>query len=410
MHKNKNKVTTNGAKNIPRNKESWRFMYSNIRGMKGKKNSLTEILHDHDPHLYLLTETQLRSNIGMKIDGYSFYSRKREGKVGGGVGILVRNDILNHTAPHISDRNIELMWISLRTKEKCPIMIGVYYGQQESRMGKNEIELEMSLLKEEIVGMSKEGEVLMAMDGNARIGLLGEPISRNGKLLLNVFEETRLTILNSSEICEGKVTRKNTKNASETSAIDFVVANPVMSALVTKMLIDEEGIYKIKGKHETDHNTICLDINMNTIDKVKVIKKTDWNLRASNEKWASFGEELVQRTNTAENILLKTDEPFENRYAKCYKELNTAAMNTIGKTTFKEGGKDKFSDEVKELRKNKKTLRACIRNEKDYIKRQDTLQQYKNIPDEITTMIGEEKREMMKQKLEKIASNKTKTS
>ena len=186
------------------------------------------------------------------------------------------------------------------------------------------------------------------------------------------------------------MTRKNTKNASETSAIDFVVANPVMSALVTKMLIDEEGIYKIKGKHETDHNTICLDINMNNIDKVKVIKKTDWNLRASNEKWASFGEELVQRTKTAENILLKTDEPFENRYAKWYKELNTAAMNTIGKTTFKEGGKDKFSDEVKELRKNKKTLKTCIRNEKDYIKRQDTLQQYKNIQDEIPTKIGEE--------------------
>lgn len=84
-------------------------MYSNIRGMNGKKNSLTEILHESDPQIYLLTETQLRSNAGIKIDGYNFYGRKREGKLGGGVGILVRNDILTKTAPHVSDRSIEMM-------------------------------------------------------------------------------------------------------------------------------------------------------------------------------------------------------------------------------------------------------------------------------------------------------------
>lgn len=165
-------------------------MYTNIRGLNGKRNSLTEILHDNDPQIYLLTETQLRSNAGIKIDGYNFYSRKREGKFGGGVGILVRNDILNKTAPHISDRNIEMMWISLRTKEEHPLMLGVYYGQQES-LSKNEIELEMSLLKEEIHEMSCEGEILIAMDGNGKIGLLGEEHSRNGKLLLYVFAENK---------------------------------------------------------------------------------------------------------------------------------------------------------------------------------------------------------------------------
>ena len=66
-------------------------------------------------------------------------------------------------------------------------------------------------------------------------------------------------------------------------------------------------------------------------------------------------------------------------------------MNTIGKTTLK-GGKDKFSDEVKELRKNKKTLKTCIRNETDYVKRQVTLQQYKRTQDEITTQRLEKKK------------------
>ena len=212
--------------------------------MKGKRNSLTEILHDHDPHLYLITETQLKSNVGMQIEGYTFYGRKREGKNGGGVGILVRNDVKNKTSPHVSDRNIEIMWISIQRKTGRPLMIGVYYGQQESRTNKDEIELEMSLLREEISEMKMEGDILMAMDANSKIGLLGENISRNGKLILKVFQDTGLSVLNNKEYCTGRITRRNTNNDDEKSAIDFIVADNESSFLVKKILIDEEGFYK----------------------------------------------------------------------------------------------------------------------------------------------------------------------
>ena len=70
----------------------------------------------------------------------------------------------------------------------------------------------MQTLKEEIMEMQAEGEILLIMDGNAKIGLLNEPISRNGKYLLQVINETHLAIMNKSNKCKGKVTRKNTKN------------------------------------------------------------------------------------------------------------------------------------------------------------------------------------------------------
>ena len=69
-------------------------MYANIRGLKGKKTGLIEILQENQPHLFLLTETQLRSDISPKIANYVLYSKKREGKIGGGVAILVRVDIV----------------------------------------------------------------------------------------------------------------------------------------------------------------------------------------------------------------------------------------------------------------------------------------------------------------------------
>ena len=160
-------------------------MYTNIRGLKGKKTSLTAILQENDPHIFLLTETQLRSNTGITLKGYTFHGRKREGGVGGGVGICIRNDIRQNIATHTSDRNIEVLWISVRRRNLPPVMIGVYYGKQETRTSKLEIEREMTLLKEEIIEMKNEGEILLAMDGNAKIGILGEEKSRNGKYLLH---------------------------------------------------------------------------------------------------------------------------------------------------------------------------------------------------------------------------------
>ena len=83
----------------------------------------------------------------------------------------------------------------------------------------------MCLLKEEINEMKKEGDIMITMNGNARIGLLVEDISRNGHLILKVFHETRLQVLNKSNNCKGKITRKNTNNENEKSAIDFVVVS-----------------------------------------------------------------------------------------------------------------------------------------------------------------------------------------
>ena len=176
---NQGDYTVNSDKRTKTKNENYKIMYSNIRGIKGKKASLTEILHEFNPHIFLITETQLTSNTGVSIEGYTFYSKCRTSAKGGGVGILFRNDIKTNIAPHFPDRDIELMWISLRRKNLPPLFIATYYGKQENKTTKDEIEREMMLLNEEISEMKQEGEIMIVMDGNAKIGILGEPISRN---------------------------------------------------------------------------------------------------------------------------------------------------------------------------------------------------------------------------------------
>ena len=89
-----------------------------MRGIKSKIVSITEILSEKNPHLFFIAETLLRTNSGININGYTFFGRKREDKNGGGVGILVRNDIRNNIAVHISSRDIEIMWVSVRRKSQ----------------------------------------------------------------------------------------------------------------------------------------------------------------------------------------------------------------------------------------------------------------------------------------------------
>ena len=60
--------------------------------------------------------------------------------------------------------------------------------------------------------MKKEGDLLLIMDGNAKLGLLGEEISRNGRGLLKIFDETDLKIVNNIPKGEGTITRKPRKN------------------------------------------------------------------------------------------------------------------------------------------------------------------------------------------------------
>ena len=105
-------------------------------------------------------------------------------------------------------------------------------------------------------------------------------MTRNGKLLKEVFENHNLVLLNESTKCNGKITRQNTKNPEEKSAIDFIVCSESIEENIISMSIDKEGLIKIEGKTETDHNTILLNIKVDNIDYFKPQKQVVWRLNA----------------------------------------------------------------------------------------------------------------------------------
>ena len=333
----------------------------------------------------------MRSNISEKITGYTLLSRTRQNQNGGGVAIFVRDDIRNVVTPHIPERNLELIWAFVQRKNKPPVFIGAYYGKQETRTSKNEIEREFQLLSEEIEEKSKDGEILLAMDANAKIGLLDETVSRNGKLLLEVIKNHNLKVMNGTNKCSGRVTRQCTTNKDQFSAIDFIIANRTVEEWISEVVIDEEGLLKVKGKKETDHNTISIKIDIEELEKVKPVKNTGWNLKAASEKWKCFEESLKNRYKKATEIIMNDELNIEERYNKWFHEIDSAGRETIGKTTYKVKNKKKVSRETRLIRKEKKSIKEALKKEKDKEKRFMLIGQYKQLQNDAIEQIEKER-------------------
>ena len=341
-----------GRRGKKRKTEEWKIFYANARGILSKRNSLIDILGDLRPQVALITETMLTHSHGLQIDGYSYIGKLRMGR-SGGVGILVSNNVKGAITPHETSRNIEIIWISINRKLDRPLFLGVYYGKQETRTNKEEIGKEMDELTEEIMDIQKEGNVILFMDGNGKIGILGEEPSRNGKLLMKVFEDTELGILNKSEKCEGQVTRVNRSNSSEKSAIDFVVATKEFMGNVKSMKIDESETYVLQGKSRSDHNSIVVNVCIDNIRKNEKVYEAKWRLNAPPEKWAEFRAKIDNFQKHSCALFKNRLYSMEEKYRKWTKEIEKRAMDTIGKTTMR--SKKRIESElISTLRKKKK--------------------------------------------------------
>ena len=375
-------------------------MYANVRGLKGKARSITDVSVELKPDIILLAETHLKHNKGVRINGYTFFGRPRTEGAGGGVGVLVSNNRKGIVAPHTTTREIEMSWVSLRRNKDKPIYIGIYYGKQESRVSKSEIEHEMDLLMEEIREKQREGDIIIAMDGNGKVGILNEKISRNGEMLLRVFGETNLHFLNKSTICSGQITRQNTKNRNECSAIDFVLCSSQLIGCIQKMVIDEEGIHKISGLKDTDHNTITVHFELNKTEEKK--RQTPvYRINAPEEKWEEFRNALsTVHFDMHKNIGANITDVYYN-WLKCIENI---AQNTIGKTTKKSNTHKYESMDLKVLRQDRREAKKDFESEKELSQRKLKKEYYIEKQKQVRHQIEKEEKERTEQKVKQILS------
>ena len=378
-----------------------KILYANTQGIKSKLASLKGILSEVSPDIALFCETHLTNGAGIRLEGYAFFTKPRMDSAGGGVGICVKQEKKSIISPHYSERPLEILWVSVARQNQKILHIGVYYGLQESA-SKERIKEEMDMLCNEVKEMKSDGDVILCMDANAKIGLLNEPMSRNGRLIMELFEQCDLFVMNSTNKCEGAVTRQHRKRDGEKSAIDFVTASYEASLMIEKVIIDESGDFRMRGKSESDHNTILINISLNDIVSSIPKKVTTWNLHAPAEHWMLFREELSKMTDKAKHIMSNRELHITERYNKWEQLIYKAGMKSIGKTTFKPKNTPQASNEMLALRKERNDLKKKFESEKKGEMKGKLLREYVDKQNEIKEKAKEEEKERLKMRFHKM--------
>ena len=138
---------------------------------------------------------------------------------------------------------------------------------------------------------------------------------------------------------------------------------------------------KIKGLKSTDHNTIIVDLRRDKKTQTRE-KKTKWRLNAPEASWSKLRHEIKKLGTKTERNCQSTSATLDQKYAKWLKGLETAARISIGKTTIKQKSKEKFSEE---LRDKKKEIKQRLNSK--FGRDNTTKSEYDNIQEKIRNQI-----------------------
>ena len=369
-------------------KEKFIMMYTNLDGIRGKVKDLQQTAMSLNADGIAVAETK---QVPPRLKGYGKWkSKERTTKGGGGVAMCFKE----HLEPRITkvndieDEGQDVVWVEMRVGNKEKVMIGAYYGKQEKEKA-DIIEREYSQLDTQISSLKKRGECMINGDFNAKLEINEtnhqQKISDSGKHLKKLKDKHQLEHV-SLKSEPGKWTWENRANKEQKSIIDYVFMTPELAKCVKEVKVDEEGIYRIKGKSKTDHNTIIVEMELDLKTQPKQFKR--WNIN-NKEGWNKYNEEFNRR--------YKTKKP---RNSKEMNKLITSTMRyTIGQTKITIGQKNKKeSEQVKQLRKERKQARLefekAIKSNRDQI--QGKMKEY------IETQV------LLKQEIEKETQNNIK--
>ena len=245
------------------------IMGTNAAGLKAKKDSLMQnIKMFNNPSCITIQESKLRNSGSIKLENYQIFEKNRSG-FGGGLLTAVDQNLEPVLIESANDES-EILVVQCQIEDlKLRIING--YGPQEDDPVSKRLTFWQSLEQEIVAGKNSNCMILIQMDGNAKVGkniISQDPnnMSDNGRLLLELIERESLVLLNSSDLCQGSVTRHRvTKEGEEKSILDYIITCDRLALYLEKMLIDEERNFPltkyattkgVKKLVKSDHNIL----------------------------------------------------------------------------------------------------------------------------------------------------------
>ena len=126
-------------------------------------------------------------------------------------------------------------------------------------------------------------------DFNAKLEIntreVNQPQSRNGKHMKKMMDDTD-TIPTTLKAHQGMWTRTRKRlDKIERSVIDYIIMTKTITEKVIMIHVDEAGLYRLKGKEETDHNSIIVQLELPTATRTTQEKITNYK---DKDGWVTF--------------------------------------------------------------------------------------------------------------------------
>jgi len=255
----------------------------------GNRQAREDVISMTGPDIILVTETKLRHGENITLPGFTFYGNnrrfiKKNAKVGsGGVGILIRNSILNENYVNISDASYEgILSLQLVNKSTCKEMnITVCYLPPEGSQYGRDVQGFFDHLLQIMYRVCDSDFIIVGGDFNGRIGTEDDYIvnidavgprnpidkerNKHGAALLEFLKESKLCTIN------GRITTQFDNFTSVSgrgkAVVDYLctphrcIDHVTLCRVHTGQDICERNKYKPPGKLP-DHSIVCCDIMM----------------------------------------------------------------------------------------------------------------------------------------------------
>ena len=178
---------------------------------------------------------------------------------------------------------------------------------------------------------------------------------------------------------------------------DFLVSSHIHQRIIENIEIDELGTLRIKGKNDTDHNTITATIltecsNPHSITKIiKINNKEGW------DKFKNKIKEMIQNKEIQVNC--------DTEYEQIIETIKRTMKESLGETTITSKHKPRENDKIKEKRNTMKEKRklfnqACKSGSN--LEKTTTLEKYTKAQTDIRKEIEKAEQETINTTMEKI--------
>ena len=202
------------------------FLYANTNGFKSKAESINLIILEESIDVILLTETKVYTRSAINIKGFQGFSVVRDKKVGGGIFLGIRQGLYETVMIDSGDK-AQSVTVQLTNKD-FNVQIVLVYGPQENDPEdiRESFHHDVSV---QIQTADINGDfVILVDDFNAKLGHSVvqndiHPMSKNGELLFDMFNNYNIKLLNSSKFCNGTFTRTHKyRQEIEKSVLEYV--------------------------------------------------------------------------------------------------------------------------------------------------------------------------------------------